>query len=383
MNTVKTMAPTDLRDYLVKAHGWQVLEQGLNDRLFVFKHAAYERRQLIYPMDSTALDYDEAVSRVFEKLSEMLKTTQDSLREAAKNLRDDIITLRIHSENQGYTLPLSFASSLIQNTEKLLKSAACTVLQPERHYRKLYKSEVSQFIDKTRFQQTERGSFVLKISCPMDAVEAQSSMEFEGQKIPFGRQVTTTLHSAISMLVRAIEADKLDELMAKLSQEDKPLISSNFCDALAQMQDEKIENSLDFGVNWSALYALPKAWAGAQTVRLQRDYFRRIEEVGRSLRSDELHREDTFVGTVERLDGTMDDTGHRSGDVVLSLMLPDGDGLVRAKASLNADRYATALRAHETDGAFVQVKGRLHAGQRIRQLTHLKSFEIIDADRVF
>ena len=105
MNTEKTIAPTVLRDYLVKALGWEVLDAALQDRLFVLSHPSHPRRQLIYPMDGTAVDYTEAVGRVFEKLSESTQKTPENLLIAAQNLHDDIISFRIHAENQGYTLP--------------------------------------------------------------------------------------------------------------------------------------------------------------------------------------------------------------------------------------------------------------------------------------
>ncbi len=377
MNTKKTIAPTVLRDYLVKALGWEVLDAALQDRLFVLSHPSHPRRQLIYPMDSTAIDYTEAVGRVFEKLSESTQKTPENLLIAAQNLHDDIISFRIHAENQGYTLPLNFAVSLIQSTEKLIKSAACTVLQPMRHHRKLYRSEASALIKKSRFQQTEQGSFVLKIACPIDAIQTQINLSFEDNQIPFGRQVTKNLQKSIATLVTAIETNKLTQLVDKLTTEEAPLISSNLCDALAEMQDQEIENSLDFGVAWSALYAFPHNFGHAKIIRLQRDYFRPIEEVGRSLRSTEPHREDIYIGTVERLDGVMDAAGQRAGDVWLSLMLPDEDGLIKAKVCLSAKDYAKALRAHETNRTYVQLKGRLHAGQRVCQITHLTSFELI------
>ena len=39
--------------------------------------------------------------------------------------------------------------------------------------------------------------------------------------------------------------------------------------------------------------------------------------------------------------------------------------------------YAQAIRAHETNGAYVQVKGQLQAGSRLRQLVHVKSFQVL------
>lgn len=389
MNEEKTIAPTLLRDFLVKAQGWTVLEQALRDRLFVLSHEHHPKRQLIYPMNSDAPDYDEAVRRVFDKLAEMTQQTPVSLRVAAHNLRSDIISLRIHAENQGHTLPLSFAAQLVQSTEKLLKSAACTVLQPMRHHRKLYRSEVAQFIQKARFQQTEQGSFILKVACPMDAIQAQSHLAWSESSAfpipplsqqPFARQVTATVQHSIATLVDAIEADTLDKLMSDLEQQSQPLISSNLCEALAEMQDTAIDNALDVSINWSALHQLPKQMTATKVLRLQRDYFRRIEEVGQSLRAKEWPVEDTYIGTVERLDGVMDDAGRRMGDVRLSLMLPQEDGLVKAKVYLQADHYAKALRAHETNGAYVQIKGRLQSRPRLCEITDIASFDLLSPE---
>jgi hypothetical protein len=84
-----------------------------------------------------------------------------------------------------------------------------------------------------------------------------------------------------------------------------------------------------------------------------------------------------FIGSVERLEGSMNAQGQREGDVVLSLFLRDEEALVKARVYLQATDYAHAVRAHETDGAYVQVKGQLQAGLRLRQLTHIKSFEVV------
>jgi hypothetical protein len=63
-------SPTDLRKYL-ESQGWVVLEAGIKDRLYVFEHADFPRRQLAYPMDMTAPDYEESVGGALLKLAEI------------------------------------------------------------------------------------------------------------------------------------------------------------------------------------------------------------------------------------------------------------------------------------------------------------------------
>ena len=116
-------------------------------------------------------------------------------------------------------------------------------------------------------------------------------------------------------------------------------------------------------------------------IRFQKDYFPRIEEVRRALRSSERHREDSFIGTVERLDGEIGADGQRAGEVILALLLAEGE-TVRARASLTPDQYATADRAHMTDGAYVKVAGKLSPGRQPRSMTGIAVFEQIPVRQV-
>jgi hypothetical protein len=98
--------------------------------------------------------------------------------------------------------------------------------------------------------------------------------------------------------------------------------------------------------------------------------------VRRELRAKELHVEDVFPATVERLDGEMGPDGRRAGEVILSLLTSDSE-LVRARANLTADQYEHADKAHMAEGAFVKVAGKLHPGRQPRQLSDIKSFELM------
>lgn len=376
MTAGKFISPIDLRDFL-KATGWTLVKEGLDHRQFVLNNPDYPRRQLIYPMDTTAPDYVEAVERVIEKLADMSRRSVQSLYSALSNLHEDVLKLRVFFEGDDRSLPLPFASTLVANTEKLLKAGACTVLQPRISHPKLSLAEAVQFIDQSRFGQTEEGSFIISVSCPINALDAQGKLEFDEQDAPFVRQVTVSLQNAMGQLVQAIETDTLEDLVDELKISSSPIISANLCDALAGMHDEQLNNALDIGFVWSPKRPSPFK-SNARPIRVQRDYFSRIEEVRRALKANEDDEEDSYIGTVERLEGVMGPHGKRAGPVMLALLLPEGE-IVRARVDLNADDYLEASKAHLSHGSYVRLRGRLRQGRQPRQLTNVEKFEWLSA----
>lgn len=377
MNFDTLIAPTDLRDY-AKAQGWVLLKEAAKDRLYVMTNPRFEHRQLVFPMDTTAPDYTEAVTLIVSKLATMEARTPHAVLKSLLEVGDDSISFRVTSPRPNDdSLPLSFAGSMIAGAQQLLLASACTVLKPLAHHPRLDRTETRQFLETTRFRHTQPGSFVLNVSCPVQAMNVQAPLLLNELEAPFVRRTTIMLRRSLGKLVTAIETDSLDELVEATKKSESPLISSNFCEALTHFEDESLKNSVDIGIAWAASISRPANEPTVSVVRVQHDYFSRIEEVRRELRPVEKHTEDIFIGTVERLDGEMGMDGHRSGEVILSLLLPEGEQVVRARTNLNAEHYEKADQAHMTEGTFVKVAGRLHPGRQPRQLDDLRSFDLI------
>ncbi|QYG04811.1 hypothetical protein [Janthinobacterium sp. PAMC25594] len=379
MTELMQLGPTDVRDFL-KSQGWSVLDDALKDRLYVMSNVHFPRRQLVFPMDQFAPDYADSLKLVVERAAEFSSNSYQQIVSKIQSIKDDVLRLRVAFDGDDSALPLSFASAFVQNTEKLLKAAACTVLRPRTHHPRLTLSEAAQFVDQTRFGQTELGSFVLHVACPINALALQGMLEFDGPEAPFVRSVTSNLYNALSQLAGAIEADTVDQLVDKLKASEMPLISSNLCEAISSMHDEKINNRLDLSFDWSLLRR-PTFLISNRAISFQRDYFSRIEEIRQELRSAELDQVDTFIGTVEALEGEMGGDGRRYGVVVLSLLLREEGESVRARTSLSPDDYEKAQAAHMQHGAYVSVTGRLRPGRQPRQLKDVSSFQILSRSR--
>jgi hypothetical protein len=367
------ISSTDLRDY-AKAMGWVVDQKAVSDhRLYVLSNPRFPRRQLVFPIETTAPDYCESVHSVAEKLAEIERKPLQLILNSLQEVRDDTLRFGITFDRPSTSsLPLLFAASIVEGAQQLLKAAACTVVNPQRHHPRLNRTEAQSLVDKSEFRHTEFGSFVLRVSCPVDALDVQGELLGDEKAGPFVRRAMLTVAGSVERLVSSVEKGTLDELVEPTKDETWPLISSNLCEALGRFKDEGLNNALEISVSWAASKPLPVT----RPIRIQPDYFPRIEEVGRALRGTEKDREDTFIGTVESLNGEIDSDGQRSGEVILALLMKEEGVLVWARTNLTADQYRKADRAHMTSGTYVRVTARLHPGRQPRMLTDISQFEL-------
>lgn len=327
-------------------------------------------------MDATAPDYLEAVTLVTEKLAAIEGRSPQSVLKSLLEVGDDSIAFKVESPRSAeQSLPLSFAGSMLEGAQQILLSSVCTVLKPRIHHPRLGRTEAQQVIAAARFRHTQTGSFVLNVSCPVQSMDVQAPLHSGEPAAPFVRRTTVVLHRSLTQLVGAIESDTVDELVETEKNSPEPLISANFCEALTRFEDLSLKNSIEIGIAWGASIAVPIGAKSFSCIRIQNDYFSRIEEVRRELRAAESQAEAVFFGAVERLEGEMGPDGRRSGDVIVSLLLREGEQ-VRARIQLDADDYAKADQAHMRVGHYIKVAGLLHQGRQPRRL-ELRSFELI------
>jgi hypothetical protein len=67
-------------------------------------------------------------------------------------------------------VPFDHGLSLLNGARKTLLAAACSTLRPASFHRRMSLTEAEQFLQRCRLGQTERGSFIITVACPLDAV---------------------------------------------------------------------------------------------------------------------------------------------------------------------------------------------------------------------
>ncbi len=368
----ETIAPTDLRDFL-KSKGWLLVDEAIKDGLYVLNNPQYTHRQLAFPIDNSTPDYLDSVETVIHKLVDLENSSFRELMVALSEMKDDAIGYRIVDQrNESAYIPLNYAVEAIKGAKDILLSAAHSVLEPQAYHPKMNRKPAAQLLENSRFRHTETGSFVINVSTPVKAMDLQADM-FENT--PFVRQATLVINQSVSQLVEAIQADKMEQLIDKVKGDSKPILSSNFCKALLNFNDANDKADLFLNFKWASI--INKPLNTKNSIKIQSDYYSRIEDIRKELKTQEKDKKDIFIGTVEVLAGDLDSSEQRTGDVILDLYQQDGES-IRARVNLKAEWHSLAIKAYENAGHYIQIKGTLQAGNQPRIIKDVTSFSIIE-----
>lgn len=362
-----SVSPGAIRDY-AKAAGWELVREGVRGRVYLLRHPTDRLRQLIVPMDFSE-DYAEVVVDVAARLAAEEKKSIEAVLNDLMTPDSDILRFRVETRDEhGVTLPLQEGINLLDGAKKAVLAAACSVVNPQSHHPRMRRTESEQLLSACRLGQTEKGSFIVKIVCPLSAVKEGSTDR------PFVRRATKLLLKSAHRIVEAIERDEVESVYQELP--DQPVISSNLCDAILQMQDTKENASLSISAQWASVMPDPGDPDLPAEVRFNPEYFDIVEDIQLRLRPQEGESESVFPASVETLNGDLGEDGRRSGEVMLYVF--NEDEILRARVTLDADQYAIADKAH-MDGLFVVFRGLLQRGRRVHRINRVETFSLLNS----
>jgi hypothetical protein len=359
--TLVRVSPRDAQGY-VQSRGWVQLRPV--GRLMVYNRTETgSLDQVLVPMDAGRPDYAERVLEVVEKLSRFERRPGGRVLVDLLNYDADVLRYRvISSRAERGTLPLTQAIELLNGAKQSLLAAAHSAIYPKRHHARLNRSDAVQLLDACQMGQTERGSFVVTISCPLHG-SGLDQTEHVGDRQPFARRATSLLGRALTELNAAIEENRVNSVV----DQDKPVVSANLCQAILRMKPIDETGALEFIPSWASSMPILDD-CHYRPVMFSADEFTSIEEIYRQLRPVEGPTAKPWIAFVDELKGTESEHGGREGDVIFTIFV-DGE-VVRAKASLDATEYKMAYEAHNPTRALF-VYGQLSRGPRISRLTNI------------
>ena len=331
------VSPRDLQGY-VKSQGWV---RGFRSRNVMVYNWKGELDQVATPVDSTVRDFSELVYDAIRKLASFEDRSFLHVLTDVLNFDADVLRYRyIGTVADGGSLPLPRAFDMIEGAKKSILAAAHSVIERKRRHARLSRGDAVQFVESCRLGQTERGSFIFTIACPLGRTSDQLGLATDEPDVPFGRQSTMLLQRAIAELNSSIENDNLESL----TDSESPIVSANLCEALLKMRPDDERAALEFSSSWAAARTVEDA-ALRKPVILSYSEFEAIESVYESIEPERKLVTRRWLATVDVLRGNDAEDGRREGEVIFKLF-DDDEGLVTAKATLNADQYQTAYESH-------------------------------------
>ncbi|HWG41364.1 MAG TPA: hypothetical protein VN688_01165 [Gemmataceae bacterium] len=374
LEMARQVTPRALRTY-AESLGWKPVPNGKRPWIAIFHRPDSELHQILVPMDETLEDYGDMVGEVVRKLAEFEKLPAQAVLNHLLLPPADVLRFReVSPDAEAGHLPFEHAVGLINGTRRLLLSVAHSVLVPQPYHPRLSRSEAEEFIGRCRLGQTERGSFALTVSCPL---ELQLSLPGMGE--PFARQVTTLLMESLEALAQASDAPKGEEL-SDLAR--NPGLSANLCEALLMLRPSGDRASLTVSATWSRAL-LPSSRKPSRQVQLHQETFEMAEVLAPRMRSQPQPRPARFIGFVDALRGQPTSAEARPAGEVAFTLFDDAEGEIHARAQLTADDYASAGAAHLASGLvfFKGVLRRLPRGSWIDSITDFERV-MLDEDGI-
>ena len=292
---------SEVRRYAI-AQGWQRAE-GVNGVIALYQHPESDLDQLIVPLDRSMDDYGRSMADVIARLAVRSGLSPIQILEDLLDAACDLVRFRLDEpDSQRGSIPLAQGISLLGAAERALRSAACSVIQPQAFHPRLGRGEAEQLVRACRMGQTERGSFTLKVACPLDAfhpdsattppmplfdkiIEPDSEPARYGSKEPFTRQVTRLLMASLNRITKAIDSDKTASLLVEGA--GQPVLSANLCEAILAMQPIGERSRLAVQTSWSKTFAPPPE--SVQGVRPISNFIRRDVQDSNRLEWEVMH----------------------------------------------------------------------------------------------
>ena len=350
--------------------GWSRVE-GVNGKIAVYQNPKAPLRQLIVPRDERLDDYGLRAAEAIERLAEFEQRPAKEILNHLLLPPADILSFReVSSDAEAGNLSLDHAVRMIDGTRKALLSGAHSVLSPRKYHPRMSRSEAEDFISRCRLGQTQRGSFILTVACPLDL--GTDLLGLTGE--PFSRRVTRLLMQSLTDLSLAADRLQIDDL-EDLTRH--PGISANLCESLLLLRPTGESAFLNISASWSRALA-PTEGAWRQEVQLRQEVFDVAEGLAAKLRSRPKPKVDRFYGFVDELRGQPSDGSNKPSGEVRFTLYDEGEEL-RAKADLNAEDYNLAGSAHLTN-EMVSFRGVLARLPRLNRIDGVADFQIVDLD---
>lgn len=356
MKSVSGVTTEDLRYYLAKT-GWtesqykkidQIKYQFQGDDLFV-----------LVPRNRT-VDYVHLVNNLITTLSQV--EDRDPALVVKNILNPNVDTLKFRflgSSAESGSLPLDYMLNAVQNIRDSLIFSACGELNSRPSYERQM-NRAKEMIEKSRFGQTEIGSFVITVDMPLVMPVAVRQAAAQPQPTVVDQNTITPIERRIiSRIIRGVEkarnvafsGDQVDP-----ANDYRVNLNANLAEALSALRPD----GADLNVELSAVWDRSIATAGLpmNPVVIEERTFESLKSIGSVLRGSIESRSVELRGRISGLTRDDSDPDDEANENWVTIRTTTENMPKTIRVSLSAQDYLRACDWHR-DKTSIMIKGTL------------------------
>ena len=333
--------------------------------------------QIDLPASRDLSDYNAAMYRAIQYIADSIHKSVEQVILELLNPLSDVIRLRVNEPDiVTGSIFIDDAINLYDNAKKLLIATVMDVVHPQLFHFGRPGNTLVDFVNNCKFGQTEIGSYVVSIVCPISKLDknqvVQLSLFSEEEEGAYSltRKMINKLITSVDRVKKAIGDGNLDDVIYR-DADTESCISANFLDALSGINICRKNSMLDI----EAIYAptIRKNTLDNPTVSIDHDYYSPIETLVKKIKG--VHEsEKNYIGLVKKLDATPELFDRKSGKVTI-VYLNEKQKATSATMVLSAEQYDAAVEAHRW-GKTIKVSGAI--SKQTNKIIDCNSFEVLE-----
>ena len=360
LSALQKLNPAKVCRYL-QNHGWNELCQVFGGRAKQF--ATHDGRIVVLiPFDATSCDYIPLLERAIVDIANYNENTIIGLLSELLNPSADIVKWRIiENETELGQIPFHTMIEYLGIIKNTLASSLQDVVNPQCFHNKLVTKKVNEELAKCSFGQTEFGSYVIKVICPLGEYQ-YNLFEEDLEHLPLYRQVNLKLMDSLNVIKRSSDdnSNELDDAVGAGT------VSVNFLDSIANMTS--VNEQAHFDINIVRSLDVPVPENAVSNIVLAHYVTPKIIDVANRYRPQEPQDIDrTFYGKIIDMAAKPNPEDRETFSVIL-LTLGDDNDKQKITVSLNYLTYFTVANTAFENGNVVRVNGIYSSASRKKSL---------------
>ena len=202
---------------------------------------------VMMPLVNSFSDYEDVMKKALGVIARFENISVIHLYNILTNPSYDFLRWRIAGENtSGGNIPFNSMGANIEFIRDLLGTACLDIINPAVYHAKVYTKEVNDQLAQYSFGQTEIGSYIMNVLCPLGYYQYQL-FDPEVEKLPMARRINLNILNNIDVIQRSVE-ERSQELNDSV---ESSAISVNFLNSLSEMYEENKDTQITLSADWN------------------------------------------------------------------------------------------------------------------------------------
>jgi len=316
---------------------------------------------VLIPKDKDFLDYRLVMAENIKQIAEYDNSSIESLLNRLLNPSYDILKWRI-SDNSTFfgKIQLIRMQDIIDNIKEILSVSYLDVKNPSKFHDKIKTKEVEENIKGYSFGQTEIGSYILNVLCPLGEYQCEM-FQPDSTNIPIYREINIKLLSSISNIQNDLDSNNVNKVEEEV---DKGTYSADFLETLADIYDNTKDSEMNIYADWCENVKLMPNF-NLNHVKLEPQHIQRVMDIADKYKSSpEINTKKNFFGRIYNITANPDIKNREYVEIKIATL--DGDlRKINVMSRLPYESYQMVLDAFE-HGKNIKLSGIYNSKGRQR-----------------